>query len=106
MPYDDPDPQDPMFLVGVSLPGGPDTARDMVYAFAEELARLGYGATQILEIFRSPYYAGAHRAWRLLGEAEMKVIVAETVGVWGRLRPVDRGAPGEAVVRAGETDHD
>jgi hypothetical protein len=93
MPYDDPDPQDPMMLVGVGLPSGPEAQREMAWAFAEEFARLGYDATQILALFRRPFYAGAFGAWRQLGEAEVRAIVRETTAVWGRVRPVDRVTP-------------
>ena len=98
MPYDDPDPQDPMMLVGVALPADPEADRDMAYAFAEEFARLGYGARQIISLFREPFYAGAHGAYRRLGEAEIRRIVNETVAVWGRGRAVDRDGD-----RAGRT---
>ena len=90
MPYDDPDPQDPMLLVGVELPAEAETQRGMVCAFAEEFARLGYDETQILALFRKPFYTGAHGAYMDLGEDEVKAIVAETVAVWGRMRFVDR----------------
>jgi hypothetical protein len=90
MPYSDPDPTDPTQLVGVLLPGGPETMREMAYTFAEEFARMGYGQEQILRLFRTPFYAGAHGAYRFLGAGETAAIVAECVAVWGRLRPVDR----------------
>jgi hypothetical protein len=90
MPYDDPDPQDPMMLVGVALPATEEQEREMAYAFAEEFTRLGYGERQVLSLFREPFYAGAHRAWLHLGEPAVAAIVRETVGVWGRMRIVDR----------------
>ena len=96
MPYDDPDPQDPMMLMGIALPAGPETQREMAYAFAEEFARLGYSGRQITSLFKEPFYAGAHGALLQLGEAEVQRIVDETVNVWGRMRLVDRdGAPGQ-----------
>ena len=92
MPYDDPDPQDPMLLVGVGLEAGPEAQRDMAYAFAEEFARLGYNDSQILALFINPFYAGAHGACRELGRDQVQSIIAETVAVWGRMRLVDRDA--------------
>ena len=92
MPYDDPDPQDPMLLVGVELPANIETQRDMAYVFAEEFARLGYDGTQILALFQKPIYGGAHGAYLDLGEAEVKAIIDETTAVWGRMRLVDREA--------------
>ena len=107
MPYDDPDPQDPMLLVGVGLEAGPEAQRDMAYAFAEEFARLGYDAGQILALFMNPFYAGAHGAYRELGREQVQSIIAETVAVWGRMRLVDRdaGAP-ETPCHAEESDHE
>ena len=106
MPYDDPDPEDPMLLVGVTLPAGPEAAGDMAWVFAEEFARSGFEAAQILELFRAPHYAGAHQAWRTLGDAAIRSIVDETVAVWGRLRPVDRVVAGPDPGAAEEGDHE
>jgi hypothetical protein len=92
MPYGEPDPRDPMLLVGVAVPADAEAEREMAYALAEEFARLGYTAKQILALFRRPFYAGAHRAYRQLGQQEIAEIVAECVAVWGRARPVDRDA--------------
>ena len=83
MPYNDADPSDPQVLVGVVLPAGAETAREMAYVFAEEFARLGFDGARILKIFRSPFYAGAHHVYEALGEPEVAAIVEECVGVWG-----------------------
>ena len=107
MPYDDPDPQDPMMLVGVALHASPEAQRDMAYAFAEEFARLGMRARQIASLFKEPFYAGAHGAYLELGEAEVLRIVDETLRVWGRMRLVDRdGAPAKGGPRTGGCDHE
>jgi hypothetical protein len=105
MPYDDPDPQDPMMLMGVGLPAGPEAQRDMAYAFTEEFARLGYDARQILALFMNPFYAGAHGAFRELGRDEVTAIIAETVAVWGRMRLVDAG-PRESQGACEEAGHE
>ena len=84
MPYRDPDPSDPNVLIGVAVAADAESMRDMAWVFAEEFARLGYDARRILGLFRSPFYAGAHRAWRALGEAETAAIVDQCVSVWGR----------------------
>ena len=84
MPYREPDPSDPNVLIGVAVTADAESMRDMAWVFAEELARLGYGARRILGLFRTPFYAGAHRAWRALGETEIATIVDQCVGVWGR----------------------
>jgi len=91
MPYGDPDPADPQVLVGVGLPAEAETMREMAYVFAEEFARMGFDARRILRLFAHPFYAGAHRAYRALGEPAVSEIVEECVGVWGRR--ARRGAP-------------
>lgn len=90
MPYDDPDPQDPMMLVGVALPAGRDSQVEMARVFAEEYARMGFDEDRILGLFRRPFYAGAHNALRELGEDTIRAIVRDTTRVWGRVRIVDR----------------
>jgi hypothetical protein len=86
MPYDDPDPTDPNVLVGVELPGTAESTRDMAYVFAEEFARMGFNKKKLLHVFQTPFYAGAHRAYLELGEAEIEKIVDECLGIWGRLK--------------------
>ena len=87
MPYDDPDPADSQMLVGVTLPGSAASTREMVETFADEFAQLGLDRERILALYRVPFYAGAHAAWRHLGESEIARIVDESLMVWG-LSPV------------------
>ena len=82
MPYGDPDPSDPSVLIGVGVPADAGAMREMAWVFAEEFARMGYDAPRILAVFRAPFYMGAHRAWRVLGEAEVTAIVDECVAFW------------------------
>jgi hypothetical protein len=84
MPYDEPDPTDPNILVGVILPADRDAVREMAYVFAEEFARMGFDEQQLLSIFKSPFYAGAHQAYRTLGEGAVREIVTECTRIWGR----------------------
>ncbi len=93
MPYDDPDPSDPNVLVGVSLPGDEETTRDMAAAFAEEFALLGFDEERLMSLFRRPHYEGAHRAYLLLGEEEIRRIVVEATEVFGRFRVVVHDQP-------------
>lgn len=90
MPYDKPEATDPMMFMGVALPGDEGVTRDMAYTFAEEFARLGHSEEKILQLFRTPFYRGAHGAYQALGEEAVRKIVRECVGVWGRVRFVDR----------------
>ena len=107
MPYDDPDPQDPMMLVGVALPADRATQIEMAYAFAEEFTRLGYGERQVMSLFREPFYAGANGLYKELGEGEVEAIVRETAATWGRMRVVVHdAAPCAGAPDAEETGHE
>jgi len=74
---------DPLELVGVALPGEPEGVREMASVFAEEFARLGLDERQLLRLFKNPFYAAPHRAYRLLGEPAVRTIIGECVRVWG-----------------------
>ena len=84
MPYQDPDPTDPNMLVGVMLPADAEATRDMAYVFAEEFARLGYDRSRLLGLFKTPFYGGAHGAYRQLGETEILLIIDECLNAWGQ----------------------
>jgi hypothetical protein len=108
VPYDDPEPDDPNMLVGVALPGRPETTREMVEAFADEFAALGLTRDEILALFRTPEYAAPHGAWKSLGDAEVNRIVDESLGFWGQLRVTvtdrvvaEEDESGSGLVRAG-----
>jgi hypothetical protein len=88
VPYKVPDPTDPNMLVGVMLPADAEATRDMAYVFAEEFARMGYDRGQLLGLFKTPFYGGAHGAYRQLGETEILSIIDECLAVWGQLRVV------------------
>ncbi len=86
MPYRDADPSDPNVLVGVILPAERESFREMARTFAEEFAWLGYDEERLMQLFRRPFYAGAHQAYRALGEPEVRKLIRESVAVWGRFR--------------------
>ncbi len=85
----EPDAQDPMELVGIRLPVADDTAlKAMAECFAEEFLRLGHCEEDVLALFKSPFYAGPHEAYRHLGEDWIREIVHK----YGRIfRPTDNG---------------
>ena len=93
MPLDNPDPSDPMVLVGIELPGDAESMRDMAYTFSEEFARMAYSEKRLLSIFQSPFYRAAHDAYKILGKEAIKQIIRECVEVWGTARSVDRDGP-------------
>jgi hypothetical protein len=86
MPYQKADPSDPNVLVGVSLPGARDDLRRMAEVFVEEFAALGFDEKRILLLFRHPGYVAAHRAWRELGDVEIRRIARDCMAPWARLR--------------------
>ena len=94
MPYRDPEPDDPHELVGVSVPADRESMREMAATFAEEFAALGYDESHLLNLFRQPFYAGAHLAYQALGEVEIHRIVGESLAVWGHCRIVVSDAAG------------
>ena len=96
MPYRDPDPSDPNMLVGVSLPPNRESTREMAWVFAEEFVQLGFNEDRLLTLFRRPFYAGAHQAYRLLGEPEIRSIVREALEFWGRRRIVVKDKQADA----------
>ena len=83
MTYDDPEPGDPHELVGVSLPGDESATREMAAAFADEFAQMGFDRDRLMWLFSNPFYAGAHAARQLLGDAEITRIVVESLRVYG-----------------------
>ncbi len=96
MPYDEADGTDPLMLVGVELPAGESASLEVIRVFAEEYARMGFGEEKLMEIFRNPFYAGAHRAWLALGDERAREEVRDLVKVWGRVRYVERDADPES----------
>ena len=97
MPYDDPEADDPHVLVGVSLPADEAATREMAAAFPDEFAQLGFDRERLLQLFGSPFYAGANAARELLGDVEITRIVVESLRVYGgrQLLVVDTGEDGE-----------
>ena len=86
MPYKEADATDPMMLVGMEIPTENDTSRATATVFAEEFTRMGFEEAALMSVFQNPYYAGAHRAYRTLGEEAVRSIVREQLNLWGRLR--------------------
>ena len=93
MPYDEPDLTDPTILIGVEAPANEDSDAEMAYVFAEEFARMGFSEQRLLALFHHPFYAGAYRTLRVLGEERILSIILETLEIWGRFRPVIVDAP-------------
>jgi hypothetical protein len=81
MPKDEIEEDDPMELVGVALPyGDPD---ELACSIVEEFIRLGLTNQEILQLFREPFYAGAHAIWKRRGEEYVKSLVDRGRERWG-----------------------
>jgi hypothetical protein len=85
MPKDEPDPEDPLELaaIGVADPGGEST-RLMAECLAEEFLRMGHSPGAVMDLFRSPAYSLAHRAWLELGEVRVFTLVSGVADRWRR----------------------
>ncbi len=81
-PPKDAAPDDPLEIVGVVLDRPIDDRGllDMARAFVEEYTLMGWGPRRILNMFRQPFYGGAHDAYERLGEARITALIEETVG--------------------------
>jgi hypothetical protein len=95
VPYDDYDAEDPLELVGCEVELADEHLTEMAECFVEEFARMGYGANELLELFRNPFYRGPHSVYQARGEEYVRRLIEEIVGE----RPA-RSAPGLA--RRGE----
>lgn len=87
MPYQDPDPTDPMTLHAMGLEtDDPEVHRDMALSFIEEFMRMGYGRERLLSMFQIPQYIGPHLAYQTLGEAAVAELIDEVAERWGGRR--------------------
>ena len=74
------EPDDPMELVGVEIPGGdPDQLIDDIVL---EYMSMGWSTRQITFLFRSPYYAATHQIYRQRGEAFVKNRIQDLAQQW------------------------
>ncbi len=81
MPYEEPEPDDHCELVGVALPeGDPD---GMAMVLIEEFIKVGFTDEELLNLFRSPFYAGAHQILVSRGEARVREFITRARKQWG-----------------------
>ena len=98
MPYDDPDPTDPMTLHAQEFETDSAAIHDMAECFVEEYVRLGMSPDLVLQMFRTQGYAGPFLAYRVLGEEAIWALIDEIVQRWGGRAPglgLDRMANGD-----------
>jgi len=61
-------------------------ARQTAETVADELARLGYSAPQILRSFNDPSFGAAYAAFGALGESVVRTIIVRAVIRWPHVR--------------------
>jgi hypothetical protein len=67
---------DPMVL---SCAYVPDALDAMSEAVVQEYAQIGMPAERIFRLFKSPFYSGTHRYYRLRGEAATLAMIARVL---------------------------
>ncbi len=96
MPYDDPDPADPMTLHGVAVQTDDDHAmRQMAECFVEEYARIGFDSERIGRMFNTRGYAGPFMAREALGEDAIRALIDEQMSLRNHprsFRPAEGGS--------------
>ena len=46
---------------------------------------MGFDEPRLMALFQDPFYAAPHRVYVALGEASVRAVVREEVGIWGRI---------------------
>lgn len=64
---------DPMELRAVAMPGGDDEMQ--AKAFIEEFLFMGMSKSELIEVFKNPFYAGAYRLYEKFGEEKIVSII-------------------------------
>ena len=81
------EPDDPMGLVGVTMPPVDEQVfADMAESLADEYLRMGYSKDQVLEMFRNPFYRMTHAIWQTWGEQKTKTLVGRLAQRYEMLR--------------------
>ncbi len=66
---------DPMELRVVEMTGGSEEM--LVKSFIEEFLFMGMSKTELIEIFKNPFYAGAYRLYEKFGEEKIESMINE-----------------------------
>ena len=79
------EPDDPIEMVGMEIPGQSEAAlRDMALCFAEEFVREGWSEEKLFAMFKNPLYAGPYLAWKQKGDEFVKSVIVEALNMWGK----------------------
>ena len=85
MPKNEFDPEDPLEMIGVELPGqSEERLRDMALCFAEEFIRDGWGEERLFGMFRTPFYQGPYLVWKQKGDEFVRGVIGDAMKRWRR----------------------
>ncbi len=76
------DPDDPMELVGVEIPGG--DAHQVLDDLVQEYLFMGWSSTRIMYLFRSPHYAATHHIYQQMGADYVKERIEQLSQQWSQ----------------------
>ena len=80
MAHKNPEPDDPMELMGVMLPAPDETSlREMAVCFVEEFLRDGWSDEQLRAMFKNPFYRGPYLVWQQKGDAYVEAVIREVL---------------------------
>jgi hypothetical protein len=85
-------PEDPMEMHGIEVPGDPNL---MLRLLVEEYARIGWGASAIMQLARDPNYQAFHGLWQFYGEQELAARVEQVLSRCGIMRVTQHEAQPE-----------
>lgn len=85
MPKEESDPEDPMEMVAVELPGQSEVQlRDMALCFADEFIRDGWSEEKLFAMFQNPFYQGPYLVWQQKGDEFVRSVIQEVGKRWWR----------------------
>ncbi len=94
------EPDDPMALVGVAMPAGPEgdeAMATMAESLADEFLRMAYSPEQVMQMFRDPFFRMTHAIWQAWGEEKVRGVVNTVARRWQSPAPEDVTETNEAV---------
>ena len=88
------DPEDPLELVGVEVPGG--DADELIDGIALEYLLMGWSQARVLALFRAPFYTATHQIYQQRGHEYVKHRISALAQQWnnGRINGGESNAQG------------
>ncbi|MBI3159841.1 MAG: hypothetical protein HYZ26_09615 [Chloroflexi bacterium] len=74
--------EDPLELVGMIIPGGPDDMDTMARAIVEEYLWLGWTETRLMALFTNPMFQITHRVFLERGEFYVSTLIRQVCDEW------------------------